>query len=130
MDNTPPLEFKHKAIAFLIVIGFMYFVYSKISGCGQPSTATTPIEKFSKVNAYVDCQEKVKLRLKSPASAEFETSYEDAVKQINDSIFEISSYVDSQNGYGAMLRTRFHCKLIYHDYNNTIEYKSFNLHGQ
>lgn len=129
MSNLQPTPtFKEYAITVIILLAVCYFFYSKMSGCMDSPSTPAPVEKFGKVDAYVDCQEKVKERLVSPGSAQFELTYEEAVKQINDSIFEIDAYVDSQNENGALLRTKFHGKSVYHAYNNTVEYKSFIIH--
>ena len=63
-----------------------------------------------KVKAVVYSHICVEQNLKSPSSAEYPYGT-DGVVQINDSIFVVNSYVDSQNGFGAMLRTKYRCKL-------------------
>lgn len=64
------------------------------------------------VMAYVMCKAVVKSRLKSPASADFpfldrKSYYRGKHKYI------IKSYVDSQNSFGANIRTNYHCKMNY-----------------
>ena len=49
----------------------------------------------------------VTARLKSPASSVFNENFDVKTNGAGDKL--ISSYVDSQNTFGAMLRTEFHC---------------------
>jgi hypothetical protein len=58
--------------------------------------------------AYVMMQGFVKDRLKSPESAKFEWITEPACIIEKDGLeYRISSWVDSQNSFGAIIRTRF-----------------------
>lgn len=64
------------------------------------------------MNALVMSEHFVKQNLKSPSTAEFGSSTENITK-LNDSTFEVRSYVDSQNSFGAMLRMNYYCKLYF-----------------
>ena len=70
-------------------------------------------EKHHKSNgeAWVFCQELVKSKLKAPRTAKFRFWAYDDIKKRSDGVFVINSYVDSQNSFGAMVRTKFHCEL-------------------
>lgn len=60
-------------------------------------------------DAKYACREFMKERLKAPATAKF-PYYKDFVSRPNGpDEFEISSYVDAQNAYGAMIRISFDC---------------------
>jgi hypothetical protein len=62
----------------------------------------------NKTMAYVMMQEFVSENLKSPASAKFEWITEPACKISKEGFdYTISSWVDSQNAFGAIIRTRF-----------------------
>jgi hypothetical protein len=64
--------------------------------------------KDNKTMAYVMMQDFVKDRLRSPGSAKFEWITEPACTIEKDGFeYRISSWVDSQNDFGALLRTRF-----------------------
>jgi regulatory protein YycI of two-component signal transduction system YycFG len=65
-----------------------------------------------KIDAYIMMKEFVKDKLKSPASADFESNQTIGYKFEN-GIFTFSGYVDSQNSFGAMLRTRFTVSINY-----------------
>lgn len=45
--------------------------------------------------------------LKAPSTAEFPLFNEASVKQLDAKTWRVSSYVDAQNSFGAMLRTRY-----------------------
>lgn len=54
------------------------------------------------------CQERIAAELKAPASAEF-PSYSDNAITHSGALWTVDSYVDSQNSFGAKLRTRYSC---------------------
>ncbi len=60
--------------------------------------------------AIVACRNYVRNQLKAPATADFE-SVLDGIKTWNlgGGKYKVSSYVDSQNGFGAKVRTKFGC---------------------
>lgn len=72
------------------------------AGDGEPDEG----DKFS---AAVMCEEFVKDRLKAPATAEFDT--EPGTK--SGKAWVVQGVVDSENGFGAMLRSDFTCRLRY-----------------
>lgn len=111
-----PQEEKVKAITTLIMIPVGIFIFYKIS-CGEE---TPRVEKYSKSDALVDSYEYVRAQLKSPSSADFGWDYNNAVTQIDDSTFAVHNIVDSQNGFGAMIRANYTCKIIHHS-NKTTE---------
>ena len=91
-------ENKNVGIGCLTVVVIMivaYFIFS-------PSKETEMA-----IDAYVTTQTHVKKYLKSPASAEFQPFRKEIVKKTGENSFEINSYVDSQNGFGAMLRSKY-----------------------
>lgn len=65
--------------------------------------------------AYVMSQKFVKQRLKAPTTAKFPWSNDSAVKKqyIGDCKHRIVAYVDSQNSFGAMIRTTYYAELQY-----------------
>lgn len=73
-----------------------------------------PKEKIfgSKGGAIVYCQNLVKNKLISPATAKFPwNSVVDVFPAETNTTYHVLSYVDSQNRFGATLRTYFKCKL-------------------
>lgn len=63
--------------------------------------------------AFVYSKNCVREKLISPITAKFPYVDGSAVTKINDSIFTVSSHVDSQNSFGAMIRMNYKCKIIF-----------------
>ena len=76
-------------------------------------TRTPQPDVGSKYTALVLCQELVSDRLKSPSSAIFAKGSESVMIESAPGVWTVSSWVDSQNGFGAMLRTSWTCKIEY-----------------
>lgn len=77
------------------------------------------VKKFEKVDALVQAHVHIQTLLKSPASAEFNPLGEEGVTKVNDTTFVVVGTVDSQNSFGAMLRSNFSCKVIFHPKEDT-----------
>jgi len=90
---------KFLATTILAVVGLMMI------GCG-PSGPAEPDE----VGAWVACQTMVKSRLKSPSTADFPADYRNSVARSGSS-FTVKSFVDSQNSFGATVRTNYICEV-------------------
>lgn len=58
------------------------------------------------VDAFVVSQEIIKRYLKAPSTAKF-ASYSGSVVTLKGNLFYVTSYVDAQNSFGAMLRNRY-----------------------
>lgn len=64
-------------------------------------------------DAYYTSQVFVKRNLKAPSTAEFPSQSESTITPSEDgATYKIYSYVDSQNGFGAMIRTKYYVKMI------------------
>lgn len=68
-----------------------------------------PSEK-TEIDAMTDAQFFVEKQLKSPSTAEF-SNMESTLQYEN--IFKVTGSVDSQNSFGAMIRTNFECVVEY-----------------
>jgi hypothetical protein len=82
-----------------------------LSGCTTQETTekkVRPEDLFS--TAWVCAKYEVLDKLKTPSVAEFQ-SYPDANINITNGYYYVNSYVDSQNSFGAMIRTNFICKI-------------------
>lgn len=69
--------------------------------------------KDYKTMSYYICQLYVENSLKAPSTADFAPSLDANIRDLGNNTFEISSYVDAQNSFGAVIRTDFYCKLQY-----------------
>ena len=65
--------------------------------------------------------------LKAPATAEFPYYGSVPVKTIRDYTYEVHSYVDSENSFGAKIRTRYKCTIKYDPTDKDKEWKLLNL---
>lgn len=94
--------------------------------CAISLTACGEVDKWELncedgISAFVHAQFFVKDRLISPSSADFPTTIRDSATYVfevsrdppNTCTWSVSSYVDSQNAFGAMLRTYYSVKLTY-----------------
>ena len=112
----PPQVDKGKIFATIVTVGIMLWLFFSIKGCFSDSTETEQTISSKKLHSTADAlvasQFFVEERLKSPSSAEFDYNARNTV-QINDTIFQVSSFVDSQNSFGAMLRMDYSCTIIF-----------------
>ena len=51
--------------------------------------------------------------LRSPSTAEFSNYGQEDIIQLNDSTWMVDGYVDSENGFGASIRSQFVCIVTY-----------------
>ncbi len=67
--------------------------------------------------AYVMCQDFVKKRLRAPGTAKFPGMFEETSSQATTALgsnsFRVRSWVDAQNGFGALIRNDYVCKVTY-----------------
>jgi hypothetical protein len=78
--------------------------------CGDSSgSQAKEKEEFDELDAWVAAQLEVERNLKAPSTAKFPYGYKDYVKRTDSNEFFIQSYVDSENTFGAMIRTNFRC---------------------
>lgn len=92
------------------VLLVVYLVYAEFTGM-----AKSPQPKASRdltTMAFIQCQDLVKGELISPSTADF-PSFDFESNIAPDDLYIIRSYVDSQNGFGATIRTRWRCKVRY-----------------
>ncbi len=83
---------------FLVAFGGNY-------GSGDPSDS----------EAYVMSHQFVRNSLKAPRTAKFPYSGDEGVSisKSSDNVYAIRGYVDSENSFGAMIRTEYRCVLRY-----------------
>lgn len=83
------------------------------------STRTYSGNYSDKIDAYNYAEDFVKKKLKSPSSAKFPDSQQkvDDTTYESGSTYKINSYVESQNSFGAMIKTNFSCTIYFEDGN-------------
>ena len=115
---------KNILLLVVVILGILYFI--------GINTELPKGKDIDTLMAYGYAEKVVKNNLKSPSSAVFpETS--DKLNHINEisytnednSKWYIDSWVDSQNGFGAMLRSKFTCIIIVED--GKVRYEDLNI---
>jgi hypothetical protein len=96
-------------IAAVIMTG-LYILGS--SGDNSSSNSDNTTNQFL---AYNYAEDFVKQKLKSPSTAVFPEVSEknEHITDLGSGKYKIDSWVDSQNGFGAMVRTNFSCTIIF-----------------
>ncbi len=73
---------------------------------------TSWLEEGDPFGAFYYSKEYVKLRLKAPSTAKFPESERDNTSISREGqVYTVVSWVDSQNSFGAMLRTVYACRI-------------------
>lgn len=97
-------------IALVVLFGLLYAWFN--SGGGASNTvkeSTSEKEGHSEVEAWVAVKIEVENNLKSPKTASFPLGTKGHVTKINNNVFKVKAYVDSENSFGANIRTNFSC---------------------
>ena len=105
---------KKHAISGLVLLCLILLAFGSGGSSSNDRRPTGSGEKGSKASASVYCEQAVKNRLRAPKTAEFAGSWltkTEFVKDLGGGKFEMRSYVDAQNGFGAMVRNNFVCEI-------------------
>lgn len=101
-------------LTWIVLAIFIFFgVKACVSGTGgssTPSTAgTTSSSRCSEGMAHTMATNFVRKQLQSPSTAKFPGTSDDGVtvRSLGECKFDVTSYVDSQNVFGATVRSRF-----------------------
>jgi hypothetical protein len=99
----------------LVVFGVFVAIIALVSvsvlnGSGSNSTRAADSDG-DELGAWVVCQQEMSKRLRSPATAEYPSRREVRITQ-SDKTYSIRGWVDSQNGFGALVRTEFLCTAV------------------
>jgi len=118
LPPRPPMKRSTK-IAVLSVCGALIVglaVVNQINASDKPVRDTSNATRYDDISAYATCQERVSAQLKAPATAGFPTmrefggfshSFSDSGKS-----YRMVAWVDSQNSFGAQVRTAFTCTAV------------------
>lgn len=83
-------------------------------GCGGTSASVEPsgfTESEVEELAYDVCQQAVEMELRAPATAEWPSLDEVTVVARPNRRYDVEGFVDSQNGFGALIRSDVYCGL-------------------
>lgn len=92
-------------VAAVCIGGIAAFVFRSH---GSSGSSTAPADRS--LEAKSTCETFVKRQLKAPATAKFS---EESAAKVSDVEYTAAGSVDSQNSFGAMLRSTFACDLTY-----------------
>ncbi|WFO15028.1 hypothetical protein M601_014210 [Cellulophaga baltica 4] len=120
------MKFKIVMIALIVIVSGIYF-YNKsvekresdaklreIIEIREEYRNQEKIETFSYLSddqISLAAQKFVKKSLQSPSTAKFPALFKSSVKKLSPGYFMVSSFVDSQNTFGAMIRSNYEVKL-------------------
>lgn len=93
-------------VAFIAILLVIYFVQK--GGTGNPSVA-------GRTEAFIACKLEIKDRLKAPSSADFPYSGTATINDLGNQKFEVFSYVDAENSFGAKIRANWTCTVQFTD---------------
>lgn len=99
----------------VILCCILFVLISLLGSLSDSGSSSSRPDTARDSDAIIMAQDFVEQRLRSPASAKFPWSDEHRVVKVPDqpNVWRINSYVDSQNGFGAMIRSRWYCELEY-----------------
>lgn len=103
-QRTIPIGAKTSSVLVLMLIPVILFTWGYMFFSGSDSTSTNKPYSPDAIELHAEAQQFVKQGLKSPSSAEFPVLPYEA-NDLGDGRYRIVSYVDSQNSFGAMLRS-------------------------
>ncbi len=101
------ISLKQAAIILMAVFGGVILLAGVLANWLDGNE--TPAVVSGERTAVWCAQERVKKMLKAPSTAKFPSRAESLVEQIDEQTYQVRSYVDAQNSFGAMLRTRYMC---------------------
>ncbi|MEK7101269.1 MAG: hypothetical protein AAB921_04195 [Patescibacteria group bacterium] len=98
--------------AIIVLIIFVLVAWQAISTTPKNDNVVPPPvvaqpEQHSDTEVFVDAQGVILKALKSPSTAKFPSSSHATIVRGKDDVFKVDSYVDSQNGFGAMIRSEW-----------------------
>lgn len=101
---------------FLSVLILLIIILSNSGG----SSSTTETKKVGHDNTEVcvEAQMQLKNYLKSPSTAKFPSCSTFSITKSENETYTVSSYVDSQNGFGSMIRSNWTLEYHYLGENN------------
>ena len=103
---------RHPIVFLFLFAAFVpMFVNLIISGPTPQATSAQKLDEIKLQSARILAKSYIeKVPLKSPSTAKYNHPTTE-VDPKNPNLYEVSSYIDSQNGFGAMIRTYWSMKL-------------------
>ena len=103
------------------------FILLNLFSC---SSSDDPESSHNKLLAYNYATDFVKQSLKSPSTAVFPGADEkvEGVRHMGDYRYRIISWVESQNGFGGMVKSNFDCIIKIDKTNSTVSKESVSIY--
>lgn len=96
------------ALAIIIILVLLGLIGSLFTGGNHGSLSkTVTVQQHDEKEAFYISQQIVEKILKAPSTAKFPWFSESEVRGLSDGSYHVKSYVDSQNSFGAMLRSNY-----------------------
>ncbi len=116
--KNPTISTGKSLLIILAVLIVLPVGCTMLFGGTNPSTAPNGTAQNSTPNyriAVLSCAEqRIKGMLKSPSTADFPWGTSKAqITLVEGTTYEVSSYVDAQNSFGAMIRSNYTCRVTY-----------------
>lgn len=106
---------------FIVIVIILFIFY--LLGSPDDNTKRTSLTNHE---AKIVAEGQVETMLKSPSTAKFSGLSETEFEPIKNG-FKVTGYVDSQNGFGAMIRSSYSVEIFVNDENGQIMYKNLKV---
>jgi DNA-directed RNA polymerase subunit RPC12/RpoP len=106
-------------LSYILMGGLIIFLGFYLKSCVFTSSDLGGSSSLSSVSSYPDdkyslavcAKDFIRDRLKAPSTAKFPDQDAFEIHNINPHVWKVFSYVDSQNSFGALLRTKYSVEL-------------------
>lgn len=98
-------------LGVVVALSILFAVVVTLSRDDSPEAQAKRELSGASAIVTVICENAVESRLRSPGTADFPFGHVSAVRTSGPNAFMLASYVDSQNGFGAVVRTNFVCEV-------------------
>ena len=92
------------------LLGLLAVTVLLVSACSSDDGGSGDADEGDAGTAQVMCREFIKDRLKSPSTADFS---DESPTETGKQTWRVSGSVDSENGFGAMIRNDYVCTIRY-----------------
>ena len=111
-----------KSITKFYLIATVFALFLSSCGSGTPEKRTSITEHEAKLVA----EGQVETLIKSPSTADFSGLGETSIEPIKDG-YNVTGYVDSQNSFGAIIRSNYSVDIYLDKTSGEIMYKNLDL---
>ncbi len=106
-------ERKIMAVVFTGIILLVIFGRSDTPPPTRDSSTVTAPKVRDEITVCTEASLLIKKMLKSPSTADFPTCSNFVIQKLSNDGYRVNSYVDSQNGFGATIRTEWSIVFYY-----------------